>query len=100
MDFIGRQNPPSLNGIDGLGKGAKIRMDKEMGGGKGKGRVRTSKSQEVDLACFNTSQREMLTKLIEHGSHYAHHEEETKEKRDKKEKGQSPEQTKRTDMPR
>lgn len=42
-------------------------MNREIGGGKGK--VRTSESQEVDLACFNTSQREMLTEFLDHSSY-------------------------------
>lgn len=75
-------------------------MNKEIGGRKGKGDVRTSESQEVDLACFNTSQREMLTEFLEQSSYWAQHEEKTKEKGDKKEKAQSLDQTLRADTPR
>lgn len=63
MNLIGRQNPQwywwAWTGCKNW-----LPVNKEIGGGKGKGHVRISESQEVDLACFNTSQREMLTEFL------------------------------------
>lgn len=57
-----------LMGLDRVQKFT-LPVNKEIGGRKGKSHVRTSESQEADLACFNTSQREMLTEFLEHSSY-------------------------------